>query len=189
MGGPEQQPPARIVRAPGRFARRFGMGRQPAPHHPFGDRRGLLAGRRAGKVAQPAEAVDMIGKGRAKVEPSEIDRVDNLLAAAKQEIARAECLPRPCIAGNIVVGHGQQLERIFAAQLATVDRRLPAEQVEMIGDPLRQRQPLVIRDADEALALFYSIVRGHGIGRFPGGSGGDAPRVVHPPRSFRILSA
>ena len=189
MGGPEQQPPARIVGAPGWFTRRFGMGRQPAPHHLFGDRRGLLAGRRAGKVAQPAEAVNMIGKGRAKVKPSKIDRVDDLLAAAEQEIARPQRLAGPCIAGDVVVGDGQQLERIFAAQLAAVNRRLPAEQVEMIGDPLRQRQPLVIRDADEALALFYSIVRGHGIGRLPGGSGGDAPRVVHPPRSFRILSA
>ena len=165
------------------------MGRQPAPHHPFGDRRGLLAGRRAGEVAQPAEAVDIVGKGRAKVEPGEIDRVDDLLAATEQEIARAQRLPRPRIAGNVVVGDGQQLERIFTAQLAAVDRRLPTEQIEMIGDPLGQRQPLVIRDADEALALFYSIVRGHGISHLSGGSGGDAPRVVHPPRSFRILSA
>src|SRR3546814_7224612 len=81
------------------------------------------------------------------------------------------------VAGDLVIGHGEQLERIFALQPPAVDRRLPAQQVEAIGDALRQRKPLVIRDADEPLALFDPVLRA-GSGLLGGGMGGKAAAVA-----------
>ncbi len=188
MSGPEQQPPGRIVGAPGRVARRFGMGGEPFAHQRLGHRRALFARRGGRQVAQPAETVQIVGKGRPDRQFAEIDRVDRQLLAPEQEIAGTDRLAGARVAGHDIVRHRQQFERIFALQPPAVQRRLPAQPIEMIGDPLGQRQALVIRDADEPLALFDAIV-GQVMTGLDRDRGGLAPLVRHPPRSVLILSA
>ena len=83
---------------------------------------------------------------------------------------------------HVVIGDGQQLERIFALQPAAMDRRLPAEQIEMMGDLLRQRKALVIRDADEALALLDAVLALLGR-QVLAAADRQAARLAHPPRS------
>src|SRR3546814_4413623 len=48
------------------------MGGEPFAHHPFGDRRGLFAGRHGRQVAQPVEAVQIIGEARSEEHTSEL---------------------------------------------------------------------------------------------------------------------
>ena len=119
------------------------------------------------------------------VDIAEVEAVDRLLEAPEQEIACPDPLACARIARDFVVGHGQQLERIFALEPHGVQRRAPGHAVEVIGQALGQRKAPVIRKANQAFAEFDAVLR-----RIVNGDWlGTPDRLGHGPRSLLIFPA
>ena len=76
IGGPEQDAPAPQIGAPGRLADLLGDGGEPFAGDPFGELGAALARRRGGKVAQPGEALQIVGEILGQADRREIEAGD-----------------------------------------------------------------------------------------------------------------
>jgi hypothetical protein len=66
------------------------MRREPAAHHRLGDRRAVGAAARRREVAQPGEAVEIIGEGGRDMQIREIAFAERQLEPAMEEMAGAD---------------------------------------------------------------------------------------------------
>ena len=142
-------------------------------------------------LAQPGEAVEIVGKGRRDGERREIELAERQFEPAMQEMAGADRGARARIAGHRVGRYAEQLQRKAPLQAEGVERCAPRQARDRIGDAVAEREPLVGGQADQPLAGFDRVVDGVGGGalRFIFWSGHRSCHVQAPPRSRRILSA
>ncbi len=162
MRGPVQDPPPPEIRAPRLRIDAVGIGGEPACHHGFRDRCGLRAGGDARQVAQPGEAVDVIGEAAAPVALREIERLDRPALAAPRQHAREQRFTAADVADHRIVGHCDQLQRIAPFQPHAVERGPPGQFLEAFGQPFGERQALVAAQRDQPLAFLDPVGRGLG---------------------------
>ncbi len=163
------------------------MGGEPCPHLRLGDRHGIVEACRGGEIGEPAEAVEIVAKAVGLLDLPVVEPRDRLLEPAIQEIAGPQRLAGARVARHQFGRQGEQLERIFALEPHRVERRVPGQAVEAVGQPLGQRQAAVVADADEALALLDAVFLERLGFRFHFGK--SAGPGGHDPLSLLILSA
>ena len=108
----------------------------------------------------------------------EIEPLDRHLGAAVAKQAVEQRLARRLVAGDRVLGHGDQLQRHPAAQPQGVQRRPPGEAVEPVVQPLEQREAAVVADPDQPLARLDLASRPCRSPPARGGSPPQAPDIV-----------
>ena len=175
---PEQDAQAHQIGAPRRLGDMIGMHIEPFLHQIFRDRRGLRARRDARQVAQPGEAVQMIGETRRPIGIGERDPIDRAAFAGDRQHALHQRVAAPHVAEKRILGHRDQLQRIAPAQAKRVNRRSPGQPRETFGQALGQRQTLVAAQANQPLALLDAI-----------SSGLWRRFAAHPPLRARMLAA
>jgi hypothetical protein len=140
---PEQDAAAPQIGAPSPFAHRYAALIEPAARRGLGDLSAPLTRGRGGKVAQPDEALQMVGEiGRQRrvviVEPAKRHGL-----AAKMNLAGNNALARDFVPGHRILGHGEQPQRVAPAQLERVERGPPAQEMEPFGQAGQRRRALV----------------------------------------------
>ena len=176
-GGPVAAPPPQVG-PPGALADRLGMGREPGMDDLLGELGGALAGRRGGEVAEPFEALQIVGDVGRKGRIVEVDPVERPGLPAADEAAVEEGLAGGLVARHRILRHRDQLQRITAAKAQGVEGRPPGEAVEHRGDLLAERGALPSAGADQPLAGLDLTL----LGRI------DLLEQAHP-RRLRILAA
>ncbi len=160
ISGPEQQPPAPQVRPPRRLGQRVGVDREPSGGDLDRDRRGRAEILDHGEIAQPGEALQVLGHRRRDRERREVQRRDVDGFAMVQDPPVQHRRAGAHVAGDGIVRDRQQLQRIAATQPQAVQRRAPGEAMEADRDPLDQRHAFAGR-ADQAPAGLDAVPPGH----------------------------
>ena len=156
MRGPEQDAPPPQIGPPGGRIDRLGKGVEPAAHQIFGDGRTLRPRRDGRQVAQPGEAVQMIGETARPVGMGEIDRFDPALLAAPVEDAAEQRMTALHIAQHRVLGYRHQFQRMPPLQPQRMERGAPGQPVQMLAQPVGERQPAAA-DPDQPLAFLDAV--------------------------------
>ncbi len=123
IGRPEQDAPAPQIGPPGGLADDAGMAIEPPPHQVLGHRRAFAPGGRRRQIAQPGEAMQVIGEGGREAAAAE--RLDHHRFAAVEHSPLEQSTARTCRAGDRIGRHVEQLHRIAPAQPQFVKRRAP----------------------------------------------------------------
>ena len=117
---------------------------QPAARERFGEPRALLARGRGGEIAQPGEALQLVGDRAAGAERGEIEFLERDRLAAEVKAAGEQSVAALAVAMNMVARNGDQLERLLD-RARTRDRRGPLASLRDDARSAPRRLPLIPR--------------------------------------------